>query len=370
MNKNSLICKFINDYVNWREQLEHKNITIKEDANGLCLFKYRVDAPFSDPIVREARGIIIDLNTLDVVCWPFNKFFNQHEVYADKIDWSSCRVQNKLDGSIVKLFWNPYKCHWQWATNGVINADDAPIEDFKHINYLDLIEDAWNYSQIDFDSLNKDYTYIFEVVDPILHPVKYDEVALWHIGTRNNLTGEELITDIGIQKPEEYDLHSLKEVISFVEKMNQDEVTQEGVVVVDKDWHRIKIKNLTYLQLHYLDNGVITNKKKILELLNSDDVNINVLIEKFPQYSEVFKHYRNQEIELERELQVFINYVGQTYKNIGRDRKKIAECIKNHKWRYFGFKSLDSSMNAYMMLAELKATNMSTYASMIEDYKA
>lgn len=368
MNKNSLLCRFINKYTNWRDILTQKNIAFKEDSNGLCIFKYRLNAPFSEMLVREARGIIIDLNTLEVVCWPFTKFFNQHEMYADEIDWENCRVQEKLDGSICKLFWNKYRNEWQWATNGVLDAKNANVEDFKHVNYLDLIEDAWNYKDIDFDNLNKDYTYIFEVVDPIMHPVKYDDVALWHIGTRNNITGIELNENIGIQKPKEYDLHSLEEVIKFVESMNQDEVTQEGVVVVDKDWKRIKVKNLTYLQLHYLDNGIITSKEKILKLLNSDDIDINFLIQKFPQYREIFDYYMRAEIELEREVQTYINYVRQTYINIGSDRKRTAEHIRDDKYRYFGFKALDSKQSAKMMLTDIRLKNMSAYANMIKEY--
>lgn len=369
MNKNSLICDFINTFPNWKSLMERKNIAIKENSDGLCIFKYRINADFSDMLVREARGIIIDLNTLDVVCWPFDKFFNQHEIYAATIDWNHCRVQDKLDGSICKLFWNKYRDSWQWATNGVIDAEDATIEDLRHINYLDLIEDATNYKDIDFDKLNKDYTYMFEVVDPVMHPVKYDDVKLYHIGTRNNKTGEELNEDIGVQKPEEYNLHSLEEVINFVENMNKDKVTQEGVVVVDNNWNRIKIKNLLYLQLHYLDSGIVTNKRKILELLNSDDIDIARLIERFPQYEDVFQYYRDKEIELERELQVYINGVKQTYINLRRDRRKIAEIIKNDKWRYFGFKVIDTNQSADMMLTEIKAKNMGSYADMIEDYR-
>ena len=299
MNKNSLICNYIKSHPNtWEQDFEKLHIRVTKNGD-YALFKYFINADFSNPLVCEARGIIIDMVSLDVVCVAFNKFFNLHEPYAANIDWNNCKVQDKKDGSICKCWFDRHENNWVWSTNGVIYAEDANIEDFKHKNYYDLILDAINYKDIDFNKLNKDNTYIFEIVDSIMHPVKYPEVKLYHIGTRNNITLEECNEDVGIEKPEEYDLHSLEEVIKFVESMNQDKVTQEGVVVVDKDWNRIKIKNLIYLQLHYLHSGIITNKAKILELLHTDDIDIKDLNEKFPQYNEVFNYYIKQERQLQ-----------------------------------------------------------------------
>ena len=361
MNKNSLICKYIESHSNtWEQDFEKLNIRVTKSGN-YALFKYFMNADFFNPLICEARGIIIDVDSLDVVCIAFNKFFNLHEPYAADIDWDNCKVQDKKDGAICKLWFDRHKNNWVWSTNGVIYAEDANIEDFKHKNYYDLILDAINYKYIDFNKLNKDNTYIFEIVDPIMHPVKYPKVKLYHIGTRNNITLEECNENIGIEKPEEYDLHSLPEVIKFVENMNQDEV--------DKDWNRIKIKNLTYLQLHYLHSGIITNKAKILELLHTDDINIKDLIKRFPQYEEVFNYYIEQERQLQYNLQLYINHTRETYANLGRDRKKIAEVIKNDEWKYFGFKSLDSLNNAEMMLQEIRIKNISSYAKLIKDYE-
>lgn len=62
----SKLCNFIQSNTNWRELLADKNIKVKED-NNLAIFNYDIDADFSDPIVQEARGIIIDLTELKVV---------------------------------------------------------------------------------------------------------------------------------------------------------------------------------------------------------------------------------------------------------------------------------------------------------------
>ena len=68
--------------------LEEKCIRVKF-ANNLAIFNYDISADFSDPVVQESRGIIIDTDSLEVVCWPFRKFGNYGESYADSIDWST-----------------------------------------------------------------------------------------------------------------------------------------------------------------------------------------------------------------------------------------------------------------------------------------
>ena len=80
MNQNSCICRFISENDNWRELLAGKNISIKEN-NGLAIMNYGIECDFNDPVAQESRGIIIDMESLDVVCWPFRKFGNYGEGY-------------------------------------------------------------------------------------------------------------------------------------------------------------------------------------------------------------------------------------------------------------------------------------------------
>lgn len=71
--------------------------------DNLILFKYdQISSPFGEEIVRECRGIILDeANNWKVICHSFNKFFNNGERVGEAvmaIDWSTARVQEKVDG--------------------------------------------------------------------------------------------------------------------------------------------------------------------------------------------------------------------------------------------------------------------------------
>ena len=80
----SLICDIIKDHKrDWKEYIEDKYPDIgfkcSERDPSLFIFKYGIGANFKDPVVCEARGIIIDVSVPKVVCFPFTKFGDFYE---------------------------------------------------------------------------------------------------------------------------------------------------------------------------------------------------------------------------------------------------------------------------------------------------
>ena len=71
------------------------------------IFNYEaINCDYKDPIVQESRGIILEIDeekgSISVVCWPFRKFGNYQEGYVDDIDWTTAKVQEKVEQSIAK----------------------------------------------------------------------------------------------------------------------------------------------------------------------------------------------------------------------------------------------------------------------------
>ena len=79
---------FIRENENWRELISEKPYCIKvtEKEDLVCLKYSQIDSDFNEPLVRECRGIILEKDTWKIVCYPFKKFFNYGEAYADEID--------------------------------------------------------------------------------------------------------------------------------------------------------------------------------------------------------------------------------------------------------------------------------------------
>lgn len=325
---------------NWRSILENKNIIIKEDDNYIILKYDMVNVDFSDEIVQQCRGIIFRKSDMACVCRPFYKFFNYQESNACTIDWASAKVQQKVDGSIVKLW---YDGEWKWSTNGVINAFNADISTISAVQtFGDLILAADNYGDIKFDDLNKNYTYMFELVSPYTRVViGYDSTHLYHIGTRNNQTGEEYDIDLGIDKPKKYLLNSLEQCVKAVEEMNPDIVEDEGFVVVDKYYNRVKIKSPKYFMYHNLyNNGNLTSKRiiEIVQLGEVDDV-----IKQFPVLSIDILKYAAAINILNYKIQDYIFKARNIFEEFDGDRKATAEEIKKFDYPAIGFWAIDNS---------------------------
>lgn len=365
MNKNSLISTLISNDLNWKRIVEDKNIKIKEDEH-FWIFNYSdLDSDFSDPMVQEARGIIIDKKSYDVVCWPFRKFGNYSEGYHDDIDWTSAKVQEKVDGSIIKLWFNRYSRKWQWSTNGMIDANNCDTP--SGIPFIKIIKKTENYRDVIFDKLDKNKTYIFELVSKDnMVVVQYNGSKLYHIGTRNNLTGKESVDDIGIIKPKEYDLHSLDDCLKAAQLLNSyNNVEHEGFVVVDKNYNRIKIKSPEYLALHHFANGIFS-KARIIEMMQSDDFDKKMISDKFPNWKETFDYYESEMKRVERETERQMMLARTIFKDNNGDRKRTAELIKNNPYSSIMFKSLGNNRTAKELL---KTVSFSKYLDLIVDHK-
>lgn len=334
----------------WKDILAKKKIKIKRDSDypNLAIFNYDIMADFTDEIVKECRGVIIDMDNMHIVCRPFDKFCNYGESGADEIDWNTAKVQQKVDGSIMKLFW--YDGEWKIATNGVINAFKANIGTSNtnplYSNFGDLFTKAAETVGLDLERLDIANTYIFELISP-WNRVVIDygsDITLYHLGTRNNLTGEEKYTWIGVQQPKEYPLQSLEECIDAAKKLNVPGqlVKSEGFVVVDKNWKRIKIKSPEYVLVHHiLPNGEISDEKIISNIRNGEIDEILVYIpslqkrvdmwkDKINNFELQFKHYI---IDCEIELQ----QMYESYLDIEKSYIRKDFAIKHqHDW-FFSF---------------------------------
>lgn len=343
----------------WMQILASKSIVVKEDEH-FYIFNYDIGADFSDEVVRNCRGIILDKD-FNIVCYPFDKFCNYHETYHDDIDWSTARVQSKIDGSILKLWFNKYTQNWQWSTNSMINASET--ENNYGENFLELIKETVNYKDIQFNVLDKNKTYIFELIGPSNKVVIiYDTPMLYHIGTRDNITCLESNDDIGIIKPNEYDLHSLDDclkAVSSLNKKNADSIVQyEGFVVVDKNWHRVKIKSPEYLLLHHMSNGI--TKKQIIQLILTDDINIEEVKIQYPYYAKLLTSYEEKVAKLIKEAQENMDIARELAKTI-KDRKEIALEIKNNKYNWFMFRAIDDEyISAKQIVYSLQPSKLET----------
>ena len=273
---------------NWEELLtqEPYNLKISEDG-PYVMFKYnQLSSDFNIPMVREARGIIFRRDDFShPVCWPFNKFGNYGESYAPEIDWSTAFVSEKVDGSLIKVWWDGV---WKISTNGIIDAFKAELGDVRMNNFgeyflrtlakyypAEVLSDSFH----EFTGgLDEDKTYMFELVGPYNRVVvPYDEPAIYFLGARNRITGEEFNCSIetagalGMARlilPLQCELSSLDVCVEAASTLGWDD---EGFVVCDAQFNRVKIKSPAYVMAHYARNNNIINRKHLIQVILSGE---------------------------------------------------------------------------------------------------
>lgn len=288
MSYNTKIGEFCATNSNWEELLTAEPYSIKvKRKDGFVIFNYnQLSSDFNIDLVRECRGIIFKEGEWECpVCHAFDKFGNYGEEYVPNLDWSTIKVSEKIDGSIMKLWC--YNGCWNLSTNGNIDAKDAPIADirkedfaqvfwegiFQHISHtndggkLPAIID-W------FNLLNPDCTYIFELVSPynrVVIPYKYTDV--YFLGARHNATNyqwgcDEVAAKIlhvdMLPRPKIYPMQTLADIVKVAEDLPWDE---EGFVCFDKDFNRCKIKSPKYVLAHFARNNNVITRKHLVDII-------------------------------------------------------------------------------------------------------
>lgn len=375
---------FIEQEENWEQKLTEKPycIQISRDkmfGRNLIMFKYsQIDSDFNIGLVRECRGLILDEDTHEVICHPFDKFGNYGESYCPEIDWKSCYVTEKLDGSLIKVV--RLGDNLLWSTNGTIDAFKAPLADqigclaksFGELakfavldNYLkangltmsDCIDpaivEAWLLTLF-----KEGYTYMFELTSP------YNKVVVpWHntqlhfIGCRNhkdygpkdNIPGKEIFFgDHELSKifhtPEVFPLHSVDECVAAAEKLD---CNAEGYVVVDKNFNRVKIKSPTYVALHHMKNNGVLSYERGIDIVRGNE--LGEVLTYFPEFKDHldkikvdYDNYVQTFVEAEKLLTQWISDNGYDKQPWwieagGQKRKELAMFVMSKMKAYSGF---------------------------------
>lgn len=249
-------------------------------VDHLVLFKYdQIKTKFAEAgrAAVEARGIILRYPSWEVACYPFDKFFNLGEGCADELDWASAVVAEKLDGSLIKVWYNAVVRRWVVSTNGTIDADKALCGDGDGTGrcWRDLFNDAARTSGFDFGRLDRNLAYFFELCHPattvvIAHP----RPRLVHLGARDSVTFREVPdADVGVERPQLFPLGSGQACAAAALALGPE---SEGYVAMsvtpDGTVKRVKIKSPTYVAMHHLKGRAIPKAQACATVLLTNEV--------------------------------------------------------------------------------------------------
>lgn len=320
---------FIEQHPDWESLLQEKPycLNISRDeifGKKLIMFKYnQIESDFNIKLVRECRGIVFDENTWEPVTVPFFKFGNHGESYCPTIDWQTASVLTKVDGSLIKIVLIGDEL--LISTNGTIDAFKAPIAEQLGCNYKsfgEIVQEILDKKLVIPHDFKEGITYMFELVSPWTRVVvPHKENDLYFLGERDNESFQEILpyddkyVSSLFKMPQKFDLHSVDECLAATKEMPWDE---EGYVVVDKDFNRVKIKSPAYVATHHLKGNGTMSYARALELVRSNEID------------EVCKYFEEFRPALEECKNRFWNLVEDTEK-AWSDYLKIDKTLPTRK---------------------------------------
>lgn len=367
------IISFIKNNSDWKTKLlDDFGISTKQDleiSQNIASFSYdQIASPKSHPLTKEARGLVLDINSLKPLSRPFDRFYNYGEVPEEtkSIDFNNAKFFEKLDGSLITFYFSEEHNLWKISTKSTPFARNAITR--NRIPFLSLISETIN-GKADFitipeniffvdsnsyDSLikkinetlepklNKNYSYICELTSP--HNIivtQYDETSIHLLAVRDK-NGDYVEEHNPIphifKEPDVYNVGSLEELMEFINTMNKGRDTLlEGVVAMDKKTKvRTKLKNSAYLKVHKLMNREIDNNS-ILDIV-ADQEEAEFLLY-YPELEERFYSF----VEA-REKVISKIKEGIEKSEIISDRKELANTLKEMKVMPFVFPAMKNNI--------------------------
>ncbi|HKP06809.1 MAG TPA: RNA ligase [Microbacterium sp.] len=334
----NLIQGLMRDRHDWLAHLENElHIAAVRDGDLVSLKYNQIESPMHEPLVQQCRGMVVDAAQSRVLAWPYNKFWNHGEKLAAPIDWSTARVQEKLDGSLMILYYGGVERGWCVASSGHPTAGGSFGSDERTFR-----EAFWSLVGVDgalwVRAADVRITYMFELCDsPNRVVVRHERPRLVLHGARwlesgSELTKAELAEQAAMLHCElvgEFPIGTVDGCLAAAEAL--DPLRQEGFVVVDASFNRVKIKSPRYVILHHL-KGEATPRRAI-ELWQTGES--EELLASFPEFRPVIEPV-HAELDLIAE-----QAVKDFAENMPRaSRKEFALAIKDRPWSSVLFRML------------------------------
>lgn len=331
----------------WLDRLvaEYKiSATVDGDLVSLKYDQRDDGSPMHEPIVQECRGLVVDMATRTVLAHPYNKFWNLGEPLADDLDWGTASVLEKLDGSLMILYWHPGEMDWRVASSGHPTAggsfgtssEETFREAFWRIwDQLGMVlphPESWPGWGVPPERM----CFMFELCaaeNRII--VKHEHPRIVLHGARELDNGSELhlnelriIADFhGWEVVTDYPIGTLEQAKRASETL--DPIRCEGFVVVDANFRRVKIKSPRYVMLHHLKGEM--SFRRAIELWQTGEA------------SELLTHFPEMAGEIVPVHEDIERCARGAYEDVMRfaatpTRKEYAELVKDRPWASVCFK--------------------------------
>lgn len=364
------IIKFIEEN-GLAKAIEKFKLKARVYENKIHLKYDQIESDMSYPEVQDCRGLILERDTWKVMSMSFRKFFNHGESQAAKIDWNSAVVLEKVDGTMIQVYWDWHKQEWFAATTGTAEGE-GEVNNKMGTTFNELFWQTVEKSNSTIkDSLDIFTTYVFELTTPYNIVVKpHGESSVTLLAARNmydlsELTYNELINvskRLRIPVVKAFDLNA-KDFGALIRTFEGMSWSEEGYVVVDSNFNRVKIKNPAYVAVHHLKSK--TAEHNILTVVKANE--IEEFAATFPERrEEIFRLKARYDALITKLNEAWVELEPRKPKNITAPERKAYATAVFEVTKKMG---LDSFTGLYFALQTGKVDTIKEYMMEYDDKK-
>jgi len=340
---------------------EQFSISAVTDGDLVSLKYNQIESPMHEPIVQECRGMVVHVPTGTIEANPYNEFWNTGETFAAPIDWSTANVLEKLDGSLMILYWHDGR--WCVASSGHPTAG-GPYGDFEG-TFRDAFWRTWDAlgMRLPYDDHCDNFCFMFEFCANEHRIVcKHERPRIVLHGGRMLSTGEELdlewlrswATCYGWERIKSYALESAADALAEADTLNP--IATEGFVVVDAAFNRVKIKSPRYVALHHM-KGTATPRRAI-ELWQTGET--AEVLAHFPEFAPKILPVQ-QALDIAAECAV-----RDIAEHAGIDRKTFALAVKDKPWASACFRHFGEQATREQVTKTLRSQSLASLERLVE----
>lgn len=300
----------------------------------------QIEATDADVISQECRGLVLAVpfhkappsldqvvGDTEIMGRPMMRFFNFGQGAAAVVDFDhpETRFCEKLDGTLCIVYFDRYLREWCVATRSVPDAD-LPMDGFGEQTFSSLFWATFRAVGGREDLLWAGNTYCFELCTPDNQVVvRYDNPTVYLLAVRDHDGNEAdpigFAKDLEVPAAPTYRFGSVADMFDFVS--GRDPSKHEGIVVVDRHFNRVKVKNAGYMALSKVRDSVAKSPRAVLEivLLGQDDDVMPLVPE----------HIQKAILDMKDGVRELIHFLDREHEELyDADRKTFALAVQAH----------------------------------------
>ena len=300
-------------------KLKYKENKENKENSDLILIYSNEESNNSHELVRFFNGVILDKNTLKIVCYTLDKCLEDDNIndilMNDVLDNRELIVQQVFEGTLIRVFY--HDDGWKICTKKMLNAYNAKWSSNK--SFGEMFEEVFSNYLDYFANMNKNYCYSFLMGHNQNNIIEIENNYIIHLNTIDLLNNIVINDKIDIHEKNIKHISNYEQKINIMDKeelMNFIDQCRSNTEIYSEIGYMFLNKNRNICQ-KFIKN----NFKEMREIWGNTNnrlfqyLHLRKNHEKLKKYLEYFKKDKDILLEYENYLMNIASYILNIYRN-------------------------------------------------------